>query len=74
MKQRKLIRIVGLFCIIAGIMDKSVAFATAVTEQQLQQRATTSGSAEFMMVFGLVMIAISFFIKNRDVVFKIKKD
>ncbi len=65
MERKKLLRIVGVFGIIGGVILKSISFATATTEQQLTQRAASTGNAEFLILFGIVLLVVSIFVKNK---------
>ena len=65
MEQKKLMRVVGILLVIGGFIDKTIAFATASTQEQVAQRAASVGSAEFLFLFGIVMLIASFFVKKK---------
>ena len=60
MEQKKLMRLVGAFGLIGGVFVKSLGFATATTDQQLQERAASTGNAELLIVVGLLFFVLSF--------------
>ena len=64
MNNRVKSRIISGFLILIGIISKSLEFALAKTEEQLEQIAASFSIPDALIVIGVLLLIISFLIKK----------
>ena len=56
--------IVGFFLVLGGFVSESLKFASAETEEQLQQIAAIFSIEDALIVLGVIVLVIGFFVKK----------